>query len=296
MQYELLDLKPRNPYLSLAIDEAIARYFGRESGRTFRALIRLWANPATIVLGRTCSAVKNVSPEYLERFRVRFRHNGEFPFLCRRTSGGGTVLHGPGNINYSIFLNMREFPELFDIKRSYRFFLGLVQMALRAQDIESVMEGLSDLAVIGPDGVKRKISGNAQFRKHGIIMHHGTLITRKNLISSISQFLNHPPVEPEYRKGRNHEEFLGSLPDGFDLTAFRNCLSGEMKRFLGVSDLDALSGSDIRLVLKIARGMVKDLYAKSGWILEGRMDSHAKGGLYGGGGMSPNLRPADEGQ
>jgi len=269
MAFELLDLKPRNPYLSLAMDEAIASYFGRQSNHPFHGAIRLWSNPSSIILGRTCAVEKNLDARFLEAPRFRFRRGSSEPVLCRRASGGGTVLHGPGNLNYSFFLNLDEYPGLYDVHNSYRFFIGLIQKALIAQEIQTEMKGFSDLVINGADGGKRKISGNSQFRKYGVLVHHGTLIMRKNLIESINAYLAHPPKEPDYRNGRPHGEFLGSLPDTFDLTAFYQILSSEFGRFLGVDDFRTTDRQESYVIFQRARRLAKRIYANPDWILNG---------------------------
>lgn len=271
MLFELLDLKPRNPYLSLALDEAIALYMGRLREGRLQGGIRLWSNPPAIVLGRTCKPEENLTEGFYESFQpTKKRKSPKGPFLCRRASGGGTVLHGPGNINYSIFLPLTAFPELYPVHDSYNTMLGIIQKALEAQGIYSEMRGQSDLVISNENGELKKVSGNAQFRKYGILMHHGTLITRKNLIEDISVHLTHPPKEPDYRKGRSHGDFLGSLPEAFDITAFYNLIATELKSFVGTPSITPLSGPDLKLLFSIARHLVHETYLEGGWIRSGK--------------------------
>lgn len=274
MIFEFLDLKPRNPYLSIAIDEAIALFYGKLRPQDFHGGIRLWANPPSIVLGRTCKVDRNIVPELLTDFQPSMRRGvaREHPFVCRRSSGGGTVLHGPGNINYSIFLSLEKMPRLFDVKNSYRIILGMIQRALEAQGISCEARGQSDLAVPDSTGHLKKISGNAQFRKYGILMHHGTLITRKHLVESIDRFLLHPPKEPDYRRGRSHNDFLGSVPDTFDFTAFYNFIAGEMRALSNRESVVPLPTQDRYMILRVARQLVRETYGNARWILEGHMD------------------------
>lgn len=281
MIFEFLDLKPRNPYLSLAIDEAIALFYGKVRTQDFHGGIRLWANPPSIVLGRTCKVDKNIIPELVESFRPEMKRSAanSRPFICRRASGGGTVLHGPGNINYSIFLSLDKLPRLFDVKNSYITILGMIQRALEAQGINCEARGQSDLAVPDATGHLKKISGNAQFRKYGILMHHGTLITRKHLVESIDRFLMHPPREPDYRKGRSHSDFLGSVPDTFDFTAFYNFIAGEMRSLAGEGAVVPFPSQDRYMILRIARQLVRETYGSEKWILDGQVDHTSDGSI-----------------
>ena len=271
MIVELLDLKPRNPYLSLAIEEAMSRIFG--GNKEFTCAVRVWSNPPSVILGRTCDPEKNLTSEFLKSFDPSMKKTRWMSrtTLCRRPSGGGTVLHGPGNINYSIFFNLKAFPALYDLKNSYRSILSIVQKSLRVQGFECSLEGLSDLVMEFPDGSRKKISGNAQFRKNGILTHHGTLITRENLIDSVSELLLHPPVEPEYREGRSHRSFIGSLPDHFDLTSFYNLLTSELMRFTGIESKRSVDDSERKEIFIEARKLVKEIYVKKEWILKGKI-------------------------
>src|SRR5262249_36514773 len=65
--------------------------------------------------------------------------------------------------------------------------------------------GISDLALGG-----RKFSGNAQQRKRGHLLHHGTLLYAFD-VGRIARYLRLPPRQPEYRAGRSHRDFLRNL-------------------------------------------------------------------------------------
>ena len=69
------------------------------------------------------------------------------------------------------------------------------------------MRGISDV-VVGD----RKISGNAQARRWGGVLLHGTLLRDLDL-ALVEACLRHPPREPEYRRGRSHRDFLTTLVD-----------------------------------------------------------------------------------
>ena len=118
MVFEFLDLKPRNPFLSLAIDEAACRFISRQPADGFCAGIRLWANPESVVLGRTCIPEHNLrlarsrEPLMLSHRKARWT---ESTVVCRRASGGGTVLHGPGNLNYSLYLYLYSYTSFFSL-------------------------------------------------------------------------------------------------------------------------------------------------------------------------------------
>ncbi|MCB1306729.1 MAG: lipoate--protein ligase family protein [Leptospiraceae bacterium] len=269
MMFEILDLKPRNPFLSLALDEAVSRFMGSASNIGYTAGVRLWTNPQSIILGRTCRPADNLTAlpdrDALNVSQLK-RNWSNSMIVLRRPSGGGTVLHGPGNLNYSIFLSLNKYPDMFPLRHSYEVLLGIVRRALQRQGIECEIRGLSDLVIQTPAG-ERKISGNAQFRKHGVLVFHGTLIIRNDLIQDIVKFLKHPPREPDYRRQREHLNFLGALPETFEISTFYNCFVQEMQSIFEPTRVIPADLDDRRIMYKLARELVYSVYTNPDWIL-----------------------------
>lgn len=269
--FVLRDSKLRNPWLNLAIDEAICQYFGRME---FPGLVRLWQGAPAICLGRTDDVRKNTPTSVLDQVPTNLKSIWKNRVsLMRRASGGGTVLHGPGNWNYSIFLSLEKFPGVYPVKQSYEVFLGLVRKSLQDQ-VTVHPAGQSDLVVDIDDGTTtgtRKISGNSQFRKFGICAHHGTLLADPGLIDSISKLLPHPPKEPEYRGARKHSDFLGSLPADFSIERFFDSLINEASAYAG-SIAGPLAPLDRKNIFQLAAKLTKKIYTKRSWILEGRAE------------------------
>jgi lipoate-protein ligase A len=280
--FALYNLNYYNPYLSLALDEALCLYAAAQED--FRCGVRLWANPPAVVLGRTNKPEENVNPERLPGLVVgrRGRARSGDIFLCRRASGGGAVLHGPGNINYSLYFSLEAFPELYPVRESYVAFLGMVTRALEtAAGVRTAQRGDSDLVLAAAgetttaaaERERRKISGNAQFRKRGVVVHHGTLLIGDSLAPLIRDVLSHPPKEPEYRAGRSHDEFLSALSSDFDARAFYDALLAEVAGTAGrvPSPWSTLERSHVAHVFKLARKLASGIYVSEDWILRGKV-------------------------
>ncbi|HUZ18244.1 MAG TPA: lipoate--protein ligase family protein [Spirochaetia bacterium] len=88
--------------------------------------------------------------------------------LARRISGGGTVYHDLGNLNFSFILPKR----LFD----RRFNLEVVVSALERLGIHATVSPRYDIMV-----AERKVSGNAFCFRRELALHHGTLLVRSRL-------------------------------------------------------------------------------------------------------------------
>ena len=127
---------------------------------------RVWRSTDSIVLGRFLKPADEV---YIERAREL-----GIPVL-RRASGGGAVFHDLGNINYSIYLP-RGNASSFGIDGSLRDLSFPVTHMLDALSVPWSWEPPNNVYVLG-----RKISGSAQARSGGRLLHHGTLLVSTDL-------------------------------------------------------------------------------------------------------------------
>jgi lipoate-protein ligase A len=190
----LLDLTLPTLPENLALDEALLLAAEKQGGEVLR--FWEWPQPA-VVLGAAGRLSEEVDEAACQAADVP---------ICRRASGGGTVLLGSGCLIFSLVLAFDRSPLLRSIRSSYQFILEIVGDAL--QDVVPGLElaGISDLAVSG-----RKFSGNSQQRKSSHLLHHGTLLYAFDL-ASVSHYLRLPTRQPAYRQGRSHADFLMNVP------------------------------------------------------------------------------------
>jgi lipoate-protein ligase A len=190
-----LDLTPPSPAENLACDEALLEH-AEANGSP--GVLRFWESPIYfIVLGYANKVREEVN---IEACRGR-----GVPIL-RRCSGGGTVLQGPGCLNYSLILRIADAPELHSVTGANRFVMERNRAALASLTGKAVtIEGHTDLAVAG-----LKFSGNAQRRKRDWLLFHGTFLLNFD-VALIENLLLPPPRQPEYRRGRSHLKFVTQL-------------------------------------------------------------------------------------
>lgn len=233
----LLDLTLADAAENLALDEALLVAAETAGGGP---VLRLWELPAfAVAVGSGGSVGIDVNAAACEADGV--------PVL-RRSSGGGTVVLGPGCLCFSVVLNYDAAPALSDIRASNAYVLGRVLRALEPA-VRAGVEGTSDLATGGA-----KFSGNAQQRKRSHFLHHGTLLCGFDL-ARVSRYLNAPEREPEYRRGRGHAEFVRNLPLTVDAA----------KRLL-VEEWSP-AGNYTDPPLELARELVREKYSRPEWTL-----------------------------
>jgi lipoate-protein ligase A len=90
----------------------------------------------------------------------------------RRITGGGAVYHDyEGEITYSIILPKGHSLAPDDILESYRLLCGGVVEALGHLGIVAEFKPINDVTAGG-----KKVSGNAQTRRHSCVLQHGTIL------------------------------------------------------------------------------------------------------------------------
>ena len=124
--------------------------------------------------------------------------------VLRRFSGGGTVVLGPGCLNYAVALPLVSRAALAEVIGSFRFLLGRIVAALAIPGL--AIDGRTDLALAG-----RKVSGNAQRRGRRALLQHGTLLYSFDPALAL-RYLKEPARRPAYRADRGHAAFMGNLP------------------------------------------------------------------------------------
>jgi lipoate-protein ligase A len=142
--------------------------------------------------------------------------------VLRRCTGGGTVLQGPGCLNYSLVLRIGDSGPLQSISSTNKHILGRHQATLtEALGKEVEMCGQTDLAIGG-----LKFSGNAQRRKRQCLIFHGSFLLDFDM-ELIAKVLPMPSKQPEYRRQRAHGDFLMNL--GVPAERIKRALRGAWK-------------------------------------------------------------------
>jgi lipoate-protein ligase A len=203
-----LDLTSPSPERNLACDEALLDLC---EGGYPDEIIRFWEpGDYFVVLGYANRFHEEVNLEACRAKRVS---------VLRRCTGGGTVVQGPGCLNYSLILRINNSPSLLSITETNAFIMNIQKKALEsilAKDV--TIQGHTDLAL-----GDMKFSGNAQRRRRDFLIFHGTFLLDFDL-ALVEELLPIPAKQPPYRKNRVHSDFLMNLnlPAGLVKAALRS--------------------------------------------------------------------------
>jgi lipoate-protein ligase A len=147
--------------------------------------------------------------------------------ILRRTSGGGTVVVGPGTLNVTFILPESAAPGLSTVPGAHQHVLDWIARSIRNVGPAVAVDGRGDLVIEA-----RKCAGSAQRRlRHWFMVHCSILYDFP--IERIVRYLTIPERQPEYRQGRDHGEFLRNvgLPRNILADAIRgNGLTGSLPR------------------------------------------------------------------
>jgi lipoate-protein ligase A len=211
MSWRIIDYTENDAFMNMAIDEAVS-------------LSAAEGGPPTIrFYGWDPSAVSVGYFQEMEREADLGRCREAGVDVVRRRTGGGAVYHDRhGEITYSVIGRESMFPR--DILASYRLICGWITDSLSLLGIESEFRPINDIVCQG-----RKISGNAQTRRNGVLLQHGTVLhsvdvermfsllrvpdekVRDKLISDVRQRV----TSVEQQKGVSRDSLYRALLSGF---------------------------------------------------------------------------------
>jgi lipoate-protein ligase A len=138
--------------LNMALDEAVMENVGDVP------VLRIYGwRPPAVSIGYFQSIKEEVDLEKCSQLGID---------IVRRLTGGGAVLH-ESELTYSFIT--RQYPQ--DIMESYRWICDAVVMSINRLGYNALFAPLNDIIVDG-----KKVSGNAQTRKKGVLLQHGTIL------------------------------------------------------------------------------------------------------------------------
>lgn len=158
MKWRIIPLHVCNAFQAMAIDEAVHESVAQGGQPT----IRFWRwQPSAVSIGYFQSVQDEVNLEACKELGID---------IVRRRTGGGAVYHDyVGEITYSIIASESMFAK--GIRDSYREICGSLIDGLGTLGIKADFVPINDILVGG-----KKISGNAQTRRNGVLLQHGTVL------------------------------------------------------------------------------------------------------------------------
>lgn len=142
-----------SPYFNFALEEYLMteKDFGDEE------IFLFWRTNPTVMIGRYQNTYCEINEKYVKENNIN---------VVRRNSGGGTIYTDMGAWQFT-FIEKNHKENVI----SFGKFTDPIVKALRKENIDAHFNSRNDL-LIG----SKKFSGNAQYRKDNVILHHGSIL------------------------------------------------------------------------------------------------------------------------
>ena len=152
-----------------------------------------------VVMGAAGKTHLEVYPEHMDGIA-----------LYKRKGGGGTVLLGPETIVVTVHAGVSN---PFGNQAYFKAINGaMIQVFQSWRNLAFQQKGLSDIAVD-----ERKIVGTSIYRRKQYLLYQASILVKLNM-PLMEKVLKPPPRQPDYRRNRDHRQFVTCLRDlGIDL-------------------------------------------------------------------------------
>jgi lipoate-protein ligase A len=234
----LLDSPSTDPYFNIAAEE----YLMKETEGDFAYI---YVNDPSVIIGKHQNAYAEINLPYI-------LENG-IP-VVRRISGGGTVWHDTGNVNFSFILSGEEGQLV-----NFRQYTTPVLACLQDLKLPAEFGSRNEILVEG-----RKVSGNAEHVYRNRVLHHGTLLFSTD-IKALEEALKVEEGKYQGKAVQSVPSRVVNIQDFLDpetgVSVFRKNLADYLSRSFGGSDSYVLSHAEMDRI----SGLVSKKYSTWEW-------------------------------
>ena len=225
----IIDSPSNNAYFNIATEEYLLNRFRKED------IFLLYINAPSIIVGKFQNTLAEINLEFVKEKEIK---------VVRRMSGGGTVYHDLGNLNFSFhtLLGQHDFMD-------FSIFTKPVLDLLNNLGVPAVLQGRNDLLVDG-----KKFSGNAKLARQGKMIQHGTILLNSEM-EVLSQALKVNPlkfVDKATKSTRSRVTNLNEyLPENIGTEELKNLLTQEIIKNNPGAERYELTPEDIEGIEKL---------------------------------------------
>ncbi|MBI4447392.1 lipoate--protein ligase family protein [Candidatus Woesearchaeota archaeon] len=179
LKCRILSIERKNAFMNMAIDEAMMDYVKNTGEAVMR--VYFW-NGGGISLGYR-QPISTINLKECNALNLKF---------VRRITGGKNLYHSPNDITYAVALPEKNMPPT--VSETYKIICGWIIEGLKNVGVNAELAEVGDMKKnvgaacaadlssphndVVVDG--KKICGNAQIRKGGVVMQHGSIFYNIN--------------------------------------------------------------------------------------------------------------------
>ncbi len=214
--------RSRDPLLNLSVEHHLLQTAPADA-----TVLMLYANAPCVVFGRNQNPWIETSLAHLARRRA-----ARAPIqLVRRRSGGGTVFHDEGNVNFSVICPSGAFDRNKHADMVVRALRRLGRPTTRVNERHDIVIDTPPPAV-----GTFKVSGSAYKLTRLRSLHHGTCLLRSPNLGSISSLLRSPAEG--FIKARGVDSVRSPVRNlDLDVEAFQDAVVREFEAMYGAPDV-----------------------------------------------------------
>jgi lipoate-protein ligase A len=247
-QWRLLQTGVNTAFTNMAIDRAV---LVTHSQGKVPPTVRFYAwDPPAISIGYFQSLTEEINVDACKKYGVDY---------VRRITGGGAVFHDK-ELTYSLVISESHPAIPSNIMKSYGRICGALIKGLEQLGVEGQYAPINDILSDG-----RKISGNAQTRKQGVVLQHGTILLDVN-VDKMFSLLKVPDEKIKDKLITDAKQRVTSLrhvigePIGFDDVAV--AMKQGFEEEFGVELVEGMLSKD---ELVLARKFEKECFSTPAW-------------------------------
>ena len=227
-------------YFNLALEEYIFEKFKEDE------VFMLWINEPSVVIGKHQNLIEELNMKYCFENNIK---------IARRLSGGGTVVHDFGNLNYTYITNT-----MGDTALDFKEFLKPMYNALLNLNIDAHISPRNDFRVL-----EKKICGHSQFMRKKRVLHHGCILFDSNL-DNLRNALNVNNKKVISKSAKSVKSSVANLKEisklDYQISDFLEKLKNEILKTQENFEIYELTKEDILNIDKIK----SEKYAAKDWI------------------------------
>ncbi|WBB31420.1 biotin/lipoate A/B protein ligase family protein [Parvimonas micra] len=232
--------KNTDVYFNLAMEEYFFEKFKKDE------VFMLWINEPSVVIGKHQNLIEELNMKYCFENNIK---------IARRLSGGGTVVHDFGNLNYTYITNTTG-----DTALDFKEFLKPMYNALLNLKIDANISPRNDFRV-----EEKKICGHSQFMRKKRVLHHGCILFDSNL-DNLRNALNVENKKIISKSAKSVKSSVANLKEiskiDYEISDFLEKLKNEILKTQENFEIYELTKEDILKIDKIK----SEKYATKDWI------------------------------
>ncbi|PKM41198.1 MAG: lipoate--protein ligase [Firmicutes bacterium HGW-Firmicutes-9] len=191
-----------------------------------------WRTTPTLMIGRYQNTLAEINMAYAREHNVN---------IVRRVTGGGTIYTDPNGWQFSFIIR-----DPGEHRIEFSHFTKPILDALHSLGVDAQFSGRNDLTIEG-----KKFSGNAQYIRRDVVLHHGSLLFDTDL-DALVRALN-VADEKIIAKGiqsvrQRVTNIADYLPEKMTSLAFRDVMLSHLLRDM---ETYTLTERDIRRIIEI---------------------------------------------